>query len=92
MISFDEFWKQYPRRVGRKLAERKWRQMSDLEHSLAIEAVKLWKLTEQWQRDGGKFIPYGSTFLNQARWLDEPWENAFRGKPMPSCSSEKGLF
>ena len=27
--------------------------------------------SEQWQADGGKFIPYPATWLNRQGWLDE---------------------
>ena len=96
MISFDEFWKQYPRRVGRKLAERKWMRMTGFEQKCAIESLALWKQTVQWNRDGGMFIPYGSTFLSQERWKDEPWSGAFGGqrhtKTGEASAREKGLF
>ncbi|HZP33038.1 MAG TPA: hypothetical protein VFB23_06695, partial [Candidatus Acidoferrales bacterium] len=33
--------------------------------------VERFKLTEQWQKEGGKYIPYPSRFLNGRRWEDE---------------------
>jgi hypothetical protein len=33
------------------------------------------KQTEEWQRDGGKFIPYAAKYLGERRWEDEPARN-----------------
>lgn len=77
MIEFNEFWDAYPRKVGRLPAERTWRRMSDEERRLAVLVLELWKNTVQWQSGGGLFIPHGSTFLAQKRYLDEPWVGAF---------------
>lgn len=77
MIPFLTFWKEYPRRVGRYKAETIWKKMSAAEQQQAIAATKLWKQTVQWQTGGGIYIPHGSTFLHQKRYLDEPWTGAF---------------
>jgi hypothetical protein len=74
---FQTFWSAYPRKVGKKIAERKWSKMSASERDAALRGVKLWKQTYQWQQAGGLYIPYASTFLNQERWKDEPWAGAF---------------
>mgnify|MGYP003336393850 CR=1 FL=1 len=34
-------------------------------------ALEKQKRTEQWQKDGGQFVPHPATWLNQQRWLDE---------------------
>jgi hypothetical protein len=36
-----------------------------------LSAIARSKRTEQWQKDGGKFIPMPTTWLNQRRWEDE---------------------
>ncbi len=28
--------------------------------------------SEQWRKDGGRYIPHPTTWLNQTRWEDEP--------------------
>jgi hypothetical protein len=35
----------------------------------ALDAQCAWP---QWTREGGRFIPHPSTWLNQGRWDDEP--------------------
>jgi hypothetical protein len=74
---FELFWREYPRKVGRIRAERLWNKLGITERHLAIQGVKLWKQTLQWQNADGLYIPYASTFLAQKRYLDEPWNGAF---------------
>ncbi len=77
MIEFEEFWNAYPRKVGRMQAEKSWQRMTGEERRIAVLVLELWKDTVQWQSGGGLFIPHGSTFLHQKRYLDEPWVGAF---------------
>jgi hypothetical protein len=79
---FDEFWLAYPKKVGKQDAIRKWKNLRKSgrlppvgELVTALERQKTW---EQWQKDGGQFIPNPATWLNQGRWEDQPTEE---GKP-----------
>ena len=36
-----------------------------------LAAVAAQKRTEQWQREGGRFVPMAATWINQRRWEDE---------------------
>lgn len=70
---FDAFWEQYPRKVGKGDARKSWDKLElteDLSDRIfhALQKQKTW---EQWQRDGGRFIPHPATWLNQQRWEDE---------------------
>jgi len=78
---FGVFWDLYPRKVGKAKATTLWRKLKSEEELDAIRGLKLWKQTEQWQREDGKYIPYASTFLAQRRWEDEPWTGAFKDHP-----------
>lgn len=75
--AFGEFWKLYPRPVGKKKAKELWKKLSLQEQEQATKGLRLWQQAEQWKRDDGKYIPYASTFLQQRRWEDEPWFGAF---------------
>ena len=33
--------------------------------------LELFKKTESWNKDDGKYVPYAITWLNQKRWEDE---------------------
>lgn len=70
MIPFEEFWRSYPRHVGKKIAQRCWGRMGVFDQQAALEGLKLWKQSVDW-RDL-LFVPHASTFLNQRRWEDEP--------------------
>lgn len=70
---FDLFWSVYPKKVGKKDAIKAWNKLKPDENLVKaiIEGVERWKGTEQWNKDGGQYIPYPATFLRQERWNDE---------------------
>ena len=46
-----------------------------------LAAIEKQKASAQWQENGGQFIPYPATWLNQNRWEDElPKPTAGNGK------------
>lgn len=70
---FSEFWKAYPKKVGKGAAEKSFQKIhpsAELLNSM-IEAIKKQKQSDQWQKDGGQYIPNPATWLNQKRWEDE---------------------
>lgn len=68
---FDEFWERYPRKVGKEAARKSYAKVpADVRPSL-ISAVENQKLSEQWTKEGGRFIPNPATWLNQGRWGDK---------------------
>lgn len=70
---FDEFWAAYPKKVGKKAAWAAWKKVNpDAElFDKIMTAIGKAKLTDQWQRENGRFIPNPTTWLNQGRWDDE---------------------
>ena len=70
-MSFDKFYALYPRKQGRRAAEKSWQRLSSLEQQDALEAlpnhIEYWKL-KQTEKE---FIPHPATWLNQGRWEDE---------------------
>lgn len=73
---FVAFWQVYPRKVGKDAAWRAWAKRNGTRPPVAdiIAAVESQKQGEQWQRDGGQYIPNPATWLNQGRWADEGTE------------------
>lgn len=73
MNDFDVFWKAYPRKVAKGAARTAWERTKAIRPPLEIllQAIEQQKEQEQWQRDGGMFIPHPSTWLRQERWDDE---------------------
>jgi hypothetical protein len=72
-VSFDEFWNAYPRKVGKPAASRAYARhhvTPELQKKM-LEAIERHKKSKQWMKDGGQFIPYPATWLNQERWNDD---------------------
>ena len=74
IISFDRFWEAYPRKEGKPKAKTVFDKLKPDEGLLQrmLDSIERWKRTDQWQEDGGRYIPHPSTWLNQRRWEDEP--------------------
>lgn len=74
---FERFWACYPRKVGKGNARKIFAKLKPSEEMLGrmILAVELAKQSPQWQRDGGQYIPYPATWLNQERWEDSPGDD-----------------
>ena len=68
--AFDVFWKAYPKKVNKAAARRAFAKVTVSLETLT-RAVAKQKLSAQWQSDGGRYIPYPATWLNQRRWEDE---------------------
>lgn len=68
---FNEFWSAYPKKVGKKDAQRAFAKVPKAEWPKLIPAVERQKKSKQWQKDDGQYIPNPSTWLNQGRWDDE---------------------
>jgi hypothetical protein len=70
---FNQFWNAYPKKVGKDAAQKAFakRKPDDKLLKDIFQAVELQKTTEQWQKDGGQYIPNPATWLNQGRWMDE---------------------
>lgn len=71
--AFVEFWKIWPKRVGKAQAEKAWYKIKPgAELQAEIRSAVMRQLASAgWQRDGGQFIPHPATWLNGRRWEDE---------------------
>lgn len=67
--SFEVFWMKYPKKVGKDDARKAWQQKRP---DLAAVLSALSSQAEWLAREGGKYTPNPSTWLNQGRWQDEP--------------------
>ena len=70
--SFERFWQAYPKKVG-KTAAKKAFQKVDVPLETLLSAIERQKCGSQWSRDGGRYIPNPTTWLNQGRWEDEEY-------------------
>lgn len=72
-VGFDAFYAAYPIHVKRSAAEKAWNKISpddDIRQRI-MSAVEQQRKSEQWTREGGKFIPHPASWLNGKRWEDE---------------------
>lgn len=70
--AFGVFWDAYPKKVGKAAAEKAFtKAIKKTTVDRMIAAIRYQSLTDQWSREGGKYIPYPSTWLNQERWNDD---------------------
>jgi hypothetical protein len=77
---FNRFWACYPRKVGKQEARKAWDKLKPdlILCSQMSRALKAQMQSEQWTRDGGRYIPHPSTWLNGRRWEDETPEASDR--------------
>ena len=68
---FDDFWAVYPSKKGKEAARKTWqrRKLDPVADNLIAHVRLMLDRDDGWRRG---FIPMGSTYLNQARWEDEP--------------------
>ncbi len=69
---FEQFWKLYPKKKGRKDAAKAWAKLKpNVElHQTLITALCSHCISEDWTKDGGRYIPNAATWLNGERWHD----------------------
>jgi len=68
--SFEIFWSNYPKKKNRIQALAAFRKVC-VPVEVLVEAINKQKQTDQWKKDGGKYIPYPSTWLNAGAWEDD---------------------
>jgi len=80
---FATFWSAYPNRKGKQAAMKAWRKLSlDATTVAVIHSALTWQTQQQnWKEQNGRFVPHASTWLNNARWQDEPFEPLNRSDP-----------
>ena len=68
---FELFWNKYPRKVNKAEAIQAWNKANIPSVDFILNAIEQQKKSDQWNADGGKYIPYPSSWLNKERWNDE---------------------
>lgn len=72
MEGFAEFWTAYPKKKSRANAEDAWAKRGCAKLLAAILAkVTEGRISSDWTRDGGKWIPYPASWLNAKGWEDD---------------------
>ena len=70
---FVKFWETYPKKVAKKKALKALKKLNPDKNLFAviIKSLKIHQDSAQWTRDGGQYIPYAASWINDARWEDE---------------------
>ena len=86
--AFERFWTVYPKKVGKQDALKAFKKVTESIDAL-IAAVEQQKMSEQWTKDGGQYIPNPSTWLNQGRWEDQlpPARTGQGNKVQATCTN-----
>lgn len=76
VVGFESFWSSYPRKISKAEALKSFTKINPDQQVLEkmLAAVERSKLSADWMKDSGQFIPFPSTWLNQRRWEDETEE------------------
>lgn len=70
---FEAWWAKYPRGRGtKKVAAEKWRRLDAADRAAASVGLDAWLASDQWQRDGGRFVVWAERFLERRVWENEP--------------------
>jgi hypothetical protein len=71
---FLEFRKEYPKKVGKGDAYKKWKKakLTNTDKADITNALIWQKKSDRWRDSNGRFIPNPSTYISQRRWEDEP--------------------
>lgn len=69
--SFKKFWDLYPKRKSKAVAEKSWKKIDPEDYDKIFSGVERAKSSEQWNKDGGRYIPYPASWLNARGWEDE---------------------
>ncbi len=88
--AFDVFWKLYPNKKSKKDARKAWEKLkpnAELRETLMI-ALGNHRVSRDWTKDDGQYVPMASTWLNGERWTDvlkpatsSTSQNAFNNLP-----------
>lgn len=69
---FSQFWSAYPKKQGKAAARKAFdKALRKSDPQTLLNAMEAQKRSDQWTRDGGRYIPLASTWLNGERWNDE---------------------
>lgn len=90
---FSEFWKAYPKKVAKTVAEKAFKKQkidrTKLDEILSF--IEKAKKTESWTKQKGQFVPHPSTFLNGKRWEDD-LASYGQAKPNTILTSPQGKY
>ncbi len=71
---FESFYTEYPRKKARQKASQAFMKIAPGEKlfEVMLRALRRQKKSIEWNKENGAFIPHPPSWLNGARWEDEP--------------------
>src|SRR5579859_1989530 len=69
-LEFEKFWKLYPRREHRRVAERSWTKLKAADRTAALADIPK-RQAANWAGRALSYIPHAASYLNQRQWQDE---------------------
>lgn len=66
-VTFDEFWRRYAYKEGKKDAQKAWERMNEQSRQLAYDHIERYRAACMRDR---KHLMYPATYLRAERWLD----------------------
>lgn len=77
-LLFAEFWKAYPNKKAKQAAVKAWKRLKPDRalFDVIMQALEAAKCSDQWSRDGGRYIPHPASWINGQRWEDQDAEVA----------------
>lgn len=92
IVHFKAFWDAYPKKKDKGHALTAWQKIKDPKTTLELilSALEWQKISHDWTKEGGQFIPLPSTYLNGRRWEDEQDTNWIKNDDMIRKFGEKG--
>jgi hypothetical protein len=71
VFGFDDFWAAYPNKKAKGDAKKAWLSTKASNHLPAIlSGIAASRRSEQWRKDGGRFIPHPGKWLRSQGWED----------------------
>lgn len=69
---FDAFWRVYPRKKAEQRARRQWNRLrpNPALQLRIVAAIEAQRRSDEWQREGGRYVPLASAWLHGERWRD----------------------
>ena len=75
-MDFEQLWMGYPeeRRGSMQAAYDAFRQeiTSEEDADMVLANLSFWKQSEQWNKDGGQYVPYLNNWLERGTWRTKP--------------------
>ncbi|MGY2362738.1 hypothetical protein ACW9IO_09325 [Pseudomonas azotoformans] len=70
--AFEVFWKLYPNKKAKANARKAWMKLKPSAelHQTLMSALGTHRVSRDWTKDDGQYVPMASTWLNGERWTD----------------------